>query len=205
MRLSRVVLVLVVAGAILRPSLAHSQVTSTPVPSPGARVFNNTVTGYLNWNAGGELEKATGAVTTGYGAALTLGRWWTFSAEVDVDFNPQYVGRNAGEISDSSLTTVTLGGILGPMLATGGQTRVRPYFALARGFGRSFMNASVDNTPKTIGIIDLGGGAFFFPSSRVGIRGDLRYRLGSGDMRQRGGIMTTLNYFRTYVGLTCAF
>jgi opacity protein-like surface antigen len=117
----------------------------------------------------------------------------------------------------TDLLTVSASGILGPWLRAG-SGRLRPYVAFGAGILRSdvraFTRAATDTYPfitfvdsgqhdtRTLGIVDVGGGALWHFTPRLGVRGDVRYRLG---LTEPEGMNSMWSYVRTTIGLTVAF
>jgi len=117
----------------------------------------------------------------------------------------------------TDLLTVSASGILGPWLRAG-WGRFRPYVAFGGGFLRSdvkaFTRAATDTYPfvtfvdshqndtRTLGIVDVGGGVLWLFSPTVGVRGDVRYRLGLTEPESLASMWT---YVRTTIGMTVAF
>jgi hypothetical protein len=117
----------------------------------------------------------------------------------------------------TDLLTVSASGILGPWLRAG-SGRLRPYVAFGAGVLRSdvkaFTRAATDTYPfvafvdsgqrdtRTLGIVDAGGGAMWLFTPRLGVRGDVRYRLG---LTEPEGMNSMWSYVRTTVGLTISF
>lgn len=117
----------------------------------------------------------------------------------------------------TDLLTVSASGIVGPWLRAG-SGRFRPYVAFGGGVLRSdvkaFTRAATDTYPfvtfvdsgqhdtRTLGIVDVGGGLLWLFTSRVGVRGDVRYRLGLTEPESLASMWT---YVRSTIGLTVAF
>lgn len=172
---------------------------------PQSEGFNYYVTGYYNFNFGGTLfQDRDGTATTGYGAALAFGARHIVSGEVDFNYSPQFFGPEP-ESSHNNVLTLTFSGIVGPWIKVATGQRVRPYACFGVGMIRSLIDTSVDISPQTDLVVDVGGGLLWFVAPRVGVRGDLRHRWDRGDLSQRGGYIATLNYFRASLGVAVAF
>jgi hypothetical protein len=193
----------VIISAFVAPSNAAAQNTAGRAQS--SEGFNNYVTAYYNLNFGGTLfENREGTATTGFGAAIAFQGRRVVSGELDVNYSPQFFGPE-DRWSRNSVLTVTFSGIVGPWIRIGGTRRVRPYALVGGGLIRSTIITSVESSPLTNPVLDVGGGLLWSVSPRVGIRGDLRYRWDRGDLAQRGGYIATLNYVRSSLGMTLAF
>jgi hypothetical protein len=180
-------------------------------------------------NAAGQLVRMAWDVpgaahsSRGFGAALTLRALRTFAMEFDVDYAPAFSGSAIGHGPDiptgngsfriesqkellTNLLTVSACGILGPWLRAG-SGHLRPYVAFGGGVLRSDVTAftragSETRDTRTLGMVDVGGGALWLFSPRVGVRGDVRYRLALTEPESLASMWT---YVRTTIGLTVAF
>jgi hypothetical protein len=193
-------LILLVAPA----ALAQHAPRSTPAGP------DNYLTAYFSVNFGGGLfeDRDEDRETSGVGASFTfLGRG-TFSAEVDFNYNRNFFGP-VEDSGDSTLLTLTFGGIAGPWLRTGGGY-VRPYAAFGGGLMRytidEFVAFGWDDT-KNLGLVEAGGGVLWLFNNGFGVRGDLRYRWGIGETSGEGGwgLIDKWTYVRGTLGVTLAF
>jgi hypothetical protein len=171
---------------------------------------DNYLTGYYNFNFGGDIFKnrETDTTANGFGGALTFWGRGKFSAELDFNYNKNFFGTSEN-VGENNLLTFTLGGIIGPW-ARAGSGRVRPYFAFGGGLMRSTLKdfATVGWTDtKNLGLIEAGGGLLWLFNDTVGIRADARYRWGVGANSDEAGwgLIEKWTYVRATVGLALAF
>jgi hypothetical protein len=172
----------------------------------------------MPWNVPGAAHSSHG-----FGAALTFRAHRTFAVEFDVNYTPAFSGSATGHGPDiplgnhtfriesqkellTDLLTVSASAVLGPWLRAG-SGRFRPYVAFGVGVLRSDVKAFPRAGPatidtRTLGIVDAGGGALWLFTPRLGVRGDVRYRLG---LTEPEGMNSLWSYVRTTVGLTVAF
>ena len=201
--------IIVVLTLAFAPLVSTAQTPPPPVQAGGASDADYLVTGYLNVNFGGGLfkDRETGTSGGGGGSLIFWGRGRT-SAEVDFNFNPRFFGTTE-DLGSNSLNTFTVNLVFGPWM--GANRNLRPYFVLGGGLMRSsianFASAKW-STSQTMGVIDIGGGLFYFFTPKVGVRGDLRYRLGVGastDASDGWGLLEDWSYMRGTFGVTFAF
>jgi hypothetical protein len=131
-----------------------------------------------------------------------------FAAEIDANYNNDFFGP-ASEIGDTSLVTLTFGGVFGPWTQAGAG-RLRPYLA----FGGGWMRASADdfhkvgwNSAKNLGLVEAGGGLVWLLKNGFGLRGDVRYRWGLGAGTDPDGwcVIDSCTYLRGTLGVSLAF
>lgn len=204
---------LLLLAAVCVPVAAFAQ--EAPPPSQytapaNTEGFDNYVSGYYNFNFGGNLFKDREESSTGgYGGALTFWGRGKFSAELDFNYNPQFFGPK-NDAGDNNLMTFTFSGIIGPWINQGGSQRVRPYIVVGGGLMRStikeFATVGWKDT-KNLGVVDFGGGVLYFFHPRVGVRGDIRYRWGVGaNSDEKGwGLIDNWTYWRGAIGIALAF
>lgn len=220
MRIRDVVFTLLVALLCAPTALLAQAAPAQAPPPPGTTTavadegFDTYATGYYNFNFGGKLFTAlqdldANTNSHGFGAALTLWGRGRFSAEIDFNYNGHFFDAH-DRAGTNNLISLTFGGVFGPWLNMGGHQRIRPYVVLAGGvLFSSFDYFSSFNwkTTKTLGCVDAGGGVLYLFHPRVGVRGDVRYRMGVGaDESESGwGLLEDWTYWRGSIGIALAF
>ena len=201
-----IIVVLTLASA---PLVSTAQTPPPPPVQASVSDADYLVTGYYNVNFGGGLfkDREKGTSGGGGGSLVFWGRGMA-SAEADFNFNPRFFGTTE-DLGSNSLQTFTVNGVFGPWV--GSKRNLRPYAIIGGGLMRSnissFANAKW-STSQTMGVIDIGGGLFYFFTPKVGVRSDLRYRLGLGastDASEGWGLREDWSYMRWTLGLTYAF
>lgn len=145
-------------------------------------------TPFVGWNWGGTANLLSSDDFTDefeqkamFGASLGWMGAGIVGFEVDFGYSPNFfqntVGEGDFEFGDSNLTTLMGNVVIG--VPIGGQHGVgfRPYAVGGVGIIKSSIGSSGDlfNVDSTNWGLDVGGGAMFFFSDRIGIRGDIRY------------------------------
>jgi opacity protein-like surface antigen len=165
-----------------------SLVLITTVASPTKASADWLFTPFVGWNWGGtanlvnfndfddEFEQKAM-----FGASLAWMGAGVFGFEVDFGYSPNFFEQTGGsgdfEFGDSNLTTLMGNLLVG--IPIGGQSGpgFRPYVAGGVGIMKSSIG-SVDDffeVDSTNWGFNVGGGAMFFFTDNVGMRGDLRY------------------------------
>jgi hypothetical protein len=233
MKMRRVVLVAVLALALV-PATAGAQAEQTPPAqqAPPAQqmlkpdletIKRNTpqdaLVPYIGISAGGALFGSAnvtgdlGSTPMAYGASLLFWGPGLIAGEFDFCYYPDfYKGLDA--VSPAASTnnyTMTLNFVVGPTFYVGEHMRVRPYGLIGGGLMRSSINDFAEyitfNDTQNLGVVDVGGGLYFYPARRIGFRGDVRYFMGVGaDSSAKGwGDIEGWNYFRVTFGVAIAF
>ena len=198
-----------------------SLVLITSVASPAKASADWLFTPFVGWNWGGaanlinfndfEDEFEQKAM---FGASLAWMGAGIVGFEVDFGYSPNFFENTAGsgdfEFGDSNLTTLMGNVLVG--IPVGGQTGpgFRPYVAGGLGIVKSSIGDAEDlfDVDSTNWGFNVGGGAMFFFTDNVGVRGDVRYfralqddepddefDIGLGDLR----------FWRGTVGVTFRF
>jgi opacity protein-like surface antigen len=165
-----------------------SLVLITTVASPAKASADWLFTPFVGWNWGGtanlvnfsdfEDEFEQKAM---FGASLAWMGAGVVGFEVDFGYSPNFfqntVGSGDFEFGDSNLTTLMGNVLVG--IPVGGQTGpgFRPYVAGGVGIMKSSIGDVDDffDIDSTNWGFNVGGGAMFFFSDNVGLRGDVRY------------------------------
>ena len=116
-----------------------------------------------------DFGKAKNGQVTFGGAIGTLGGGGLFGFDVDFGYTPNFAGKIPG-VKNSVLTTM-IDFTAGPSITTSGGRGVRPYVVGGVGLIHPTFGANSENAFGW----NAGGGVQALFSSRVGIRGDLRY------------------------------
>jgi len=199
--------ILVLLALVCAPVISAAQ---TPAPvTASASNADYHVTGYLNLNFGGGLfqDREKGSSGGGGGSLIFWGRGIA-SAEVDFNVNPKFFGTTE-DLGTNSLMTFTVNGVFGPWV--GSKKNIRPYAVVGGGLLRgNIANFSTGkmSTSTSMGVIDIGGGIFYYFTPKFGLRGDFRYRLGVGaptDPATGWGLIEDWNYMRGGLGVVFAF
>jgi opacity protein-like surface antigen len=142
-----------------------------------------------------------------YGASLAFIGNGAFGVEVDLGYSPNFFRDDGGSAfaGDGNVTT-----LMGNLVIGAPHGPVRPY---ASG-GVGLLKSKVDSVGQFFGKVDsndfgydLGGGVMGFFSSRVGLRGDIRY-FRSLQNNDPNGVDLSLGSFRFWrgtVGVTFQF
>jgi opacity protein-like surface antigen len=165
-----------------------SLVLITSVVSPAKASADWLFTPFVGWNWGGtanlinfndfEDEFEQKAM---FGASLAWMGAGIVGFEVDFGYSPNFfqntVGSGDFEFGDSNLTTLMGNVLIG--VPVGGQTGpgFRPYVAGGLGIIKSSIGDVEDlfDVDSTNWGFNVGGGAMFFFTDNVGLRGDVRY------------------------------
>ena len=165
-----------------------SLVLLASVVAPSKASADWLLTPFVGWNWGGTAnllnledfddefeQKAMFGVSLGWmGAGV-------FGFEADLGFSPNFFEQTAGtgnfEFADSNLTTFMGNVLLG--VPIGGQHGVgfRPYAVGGLGIIKSRIDGAEDlfEVDSTNWGFNVGAGAIFFFSDKIGLRGDVRY------------------------------
>jgi opacity protein-like surface antigen len=197
---------LVLIGSIATPSKASADWLFTP---------------FVGWNWGGTAnllnvedftdefeQKAMFGASLGYMGAGIIG------FEVDFGYSPNFfqntVGSGNFEFGDSNLTTLMGNLVIG--VPIGGQSGpgFRPYAVGGVGIIKSSIGGANDlfNVDSTDFGINVGAGAIFFFSDKVGLRGDVRYFRSLQDVEPIDDFnigLADFHFWRGTVGVTIRF
>ncbi len=197
---------LVLIGSIATPSKASADWLFTP---------------FVGWNWGGTAnllnvedftdefeQKAMFGASLGYMGAGIIG------FEVDFGYSPNFFEHTTGsgnfEFGDSNLTTLMGNLLIG--VPIGGQHGVgfRPYAVGGVGIIKSSIGGADDlfNVDSTDLGINVGAGAMFFFSDKVGLRGDVRYFRSLQDVEPIDDFnigLADFHFWRGTVGVTIRF
>jgi hypothetical protein len=199
--------IIVLLALVCAPLVSTAQ--APPPVFASASDADYHVTGFYNVNFGGGLFKDRETSTSGGGGGSLIfwGRGMA-SAEVDLSFNPKFFGTTE-DLGSNSLMTFTVNGVFGPWL--GSSRNIRPYAVIGGGMMRGNIANFANNkmsTSTTLGVIDLGGGVFYYVTPKFGIRGDIRYNIGLGaptDPATGWGLLEDWTYMRGTIGVVFAF
>lgn len=225
MDIRRLVFVAVLALALV-PTTAIAQQTQAQQQAPpktSDQIKEDTpqdaLIGYIGYNAAGSLLDAiseagtSGSKPKAMGAALLFWGPGILAGELDFGYNPSFYKNFTNVVASgasTNLETITLNLVLGPTFFIGEHMRVRPYVLGGGGLMRSKISefvqhlsfSDVDNR----GVIDIGGGLYFYPIRRVGIRGDVRMFRGVGSNgSDKGYGLSDWTFYRISVGVALAF
>jgi opacity protein-like surface antigen len=164
-----------------------SLVLITSVAAPSKASADWLLTPFVGWNWGGTANLINGDFDDEFeqkamfGASLGWMGAGIIGFEVDFGFSPNFFENTSGsgdfEFADSNLTTLMGNLLIG--VPIGGQHGVgfRPYAVGGVGIVKSSIGSTGDlfNIDSTDFGFNVGAGAMFFFSDKVGIRGDVRY------------------------------
>jgi opacity protein-like surface antigen len=197
---------LVLLGSVAAPSKASADWLFTP---------------FVGWNWGGTAnlldvddftdefeQKAMFGASLGWMGAGIVG------FEVDFGYSPNFFQNTTGsgnfEFGDSNLTTLMGNLVIG--VPIGGQhgPGFRPYAVGGVGIIKSSIGGADDlfNIDSTDFGIDVGAGAIFFFSDKVGLRGDVRYFRSLQDVEPIDDFnigLAGFHFWRGTVGVTFRF
>lgn len=109
--------------------------------------------------------------TTSFGAAVgSLSGGGLLAFDLDFGFTPEFFGSKAA-VGSNNVITVTGNLIIGPSIETSGGRGVRPYGNFGIGLIRSKAGSTADNAFGW----NAAGGLMGFFTSKIGVRGDVRY------------------------------
>lgn len=115
--------------------------------------------------------------STSFGAFLGSTGGELVGYDIDFGYTSKFFGPSA-DFGDNTLITIMANLIVGPMLAAGSGREIRPYAAFGIGLIRSqAKGGSLFKTELADNVFgwDAGAGVLGYLTSRVGLRGDVRY------------------------------
>ena len=160
-------------------------------------------------NSGKELADAINANRIDWGASFAFMSGGVLGLEADIGQSPDFYGKTS--VGKSSVLTATGNLLFG--IPIGGQKGLgfRPYALAGVGVIRSNLDAfgNPSGVDTNSAAWDIGGGAMFFFSSHVGLRGDLRYfrsfnSVDFGPIDASVGVRN-INFARASAGLVLRF
>jgi opacity protein-like surface antigen len=198
---------LVLMGSLASPTKASADWLFTP---------------FVGWNWGGtanftEVEDFTDEFEQKamFGASLSYMGAGIIGFEIDFGYSPNFFQNTAGtgnfEFGDSNLTTLMGNLVIG--VPIGGQSGVgfRPYAVGGVGMIKSnigFDDDFFDEFNSTDFGINVGAGAMFFFSDKVGLRGDVRYFRSLQDVEPLDDFnigLSGFHFWRGTLGVTIRF
>jgi len=202
-----VVASLVLIGSVASPSKASADWLFTP---------------FVGWNWGGtanllDLEDFTDEFEQKamFGASLSYMGAGIIGFEIDFGYSPNFFQNTEGtgnfEFGDSNLTTLMGNLVIG--VPIGGQSGpgFRPYAVGGVGIIKSsigFEDDFFEHFDSTDFGINVGAGAMFFFSDKVGLRGDVRYFRSLQDVEPIDDFdigLADFHFWRGTVGVTIRF
>jgi opacity protein-like surface antigen len=193
----------------------------TTVAAPSKASADWLLTPFVGWNWGGTAnllnqedfddefeQKAMFGASLGWMGAGIVG------FEADFGFSPNFFENTTGdsdfEFGDSNLTTLMGNLLIG--VPIGGQHGVgfRPYAVGGVGIIKSRIGSSGDffNIDSTDFGFNVGAGAIFFFSDKVGLRGDVRYFQSLEDVEPLDDLnigLANFRFWRGTLGVTIRF
>jgi len=212
-------LVVTVALALL-PATAFAQRSNA---APQGRIEDRTpqdaLVPFVGFNFGGQMLDSVDNVLDidiskrpkVYGASLLVGGAGLMAWEFDFGYNPEFYGPKDELGSDSNLMTLTVNLVAGPTFYIGESVRARPYVLVGAGLMRTrikeFLQHIGPTDPKNLGVVDAGGGFYFYFRPRIGVRADVRYfkGVGAGKGEIAWAWIEGWNYYRATIGVALAF
>lgn len=145
-----------------------------------------------DFRSAGDRRPAVGAALGSMGGGV-------LGFDIDFGYTGLFFGPESA-VGSNSLATITANLIAGPSIETRGGKGVRPYVNFGVGLIRSKVAASSENNFGW----NAAGGVMGFFSSRVGVRGDLRYFHTVNNTSAENTILLRpgkFHFWRAYVGL----
>jgi opacity protein-like surface antigen len=198
-----------------------SLVLVTTVAAPSKASADWLLTPFVGWNWGGTAnllesddfddefeQKAMFGASLGWMGAGIVG------FEVDFGYSPNFFENTTGsgdfEFGDSNLTTLMGNLLIG--VPIGGQHGVgfRPYAVGGVGLVKSRIGSTGDffNVDSSNWGFNVGAGAIFFFTDKVGLRGDVRYFRALEDVEPLDDLnigLANFHFWRGTLGLTIRF
>ena len=151
-----------------------------------------------------------GSSKPGFGIAFgKLGK--VVGHETEITYHPEIVDNDANALAKSHVLTFSENFLVGPTIGN-----AKAYGAI--GFGDLYLNAtkiasvavpSPESVSNNYFTINFGGGAAYFFSKNVGVRGDLRYFKAYGlnitDLEASGLTFTRFQFWRASIGVAFKF
>jgi opacity protein-like surface antigen len=151
-----------------------------------------------------------GSSKPGFGIAFgKLGK--VVGHETEVTYHPEIVDNDANALAKSHVLTFSENLLVGPTIGN-----VKAYGAI--GVGDLYLNAtkiasaavpSPESVSNNYFTVNFGGGAAYFFSKNVGVRGDLRYFRAYGlnitDLEASGLTFTRFDFWRASIGVAFKF
>jgi opacity protein-like surface antigen len=151
-----------------------------------------------------------GSSKPGFGVSFgKLGK--VFGHETEIAYHPEIVDNDANALGKSHVLTFSENVLVGPTIGN-----VKAYGAI--GFGDLYLNAtkiasvavpSPESVSNNYFTVNFGGGAAYFFSKSVGVRGDLRYFKAYGlnitDLEASGLTFTRFQFWRASIGVAFKF
>jgi opacity protein-like surface antigen len=148
-----------------------------------------------------------------FGGALTWMGAGIIGLEVDFGTTPNFFENTTGDsdfdFGDTNVTTLMGNLIIGVPIGGTSGPGVRPYASGGLGLLRSSISAGglFDDLSRNELGVNVGGGAHFFFSDNIGIRGDIRYfrslQDDEGELLDLG--LANFRFWRSTVGVTFRF
>jgi hypothetical protein len=189
------------------------------VPAPAqaqqqSELPTDALVGFVGRNFGGHLFDGTTGLDSSnnpraYGASILFWGPGVIAAELDYGYNPEFFGPK-DDVSENNLISITMSAIVGPTIPLTDTMRLRPYFVIGGGLIRSKISEFADLGLKDTnnrGVVDVGGGLYYYFLSHLGVRGDIRYfrGVGANDTDNGWGFLDHWDYYRGTIGLAIAF
>ena len=197
-----------------------SLVLITTVAAPSKASADWLLTPFVGWNWGGTANLINGDFDDEFeqkamfGASLGWMGAGIVGFEVDFGYSPNFFENTTGsgdfEFGDSNLTTLMGNLLIG--VPIGGQHGVgfRPYAVGGVGLVKSRIGSSGDffNVDSSNWGFNVGAGAMFFFTDKVGLRGDVRYFGSLEDVEPLDDLnigLADFHFWRGTLGVTIRF
>ncbi len=223
MSIRKLLLVAFLAIALVPAVAGAQQAQQYQTSTIEERTPQDALVPFIGFNVAGGLADAVSSLKDGaekprtYGASILFWGPGLLAGEFDLGYSPnffenaEYQGERLVAVGASSnLMTLTLNFVLGPTFFIGENMRIRPYALLGGGLMRSKISEFAEHLSfkdtQNFGVVDLGGGVYFYPIKRIGVRGEIRRFVGVGanDSEKGYGILDW-DFYRVSVGVAIAF
>jgi hypothetical protein len=220
----RKLLVVAILAVALVPAAAGAQQAQNTQAKPTLDQLKHdtpqdAIIPFIGTNTGGGLfgsENVTEGLSTRpmtYGASILFWGPGVLAGEFDFGYSPKFYDGLDVVASDASTdnVTMTLNFFLGPTFYIGENQRIRPYGLIGGGLMRSSISEFTQHLSfsdkQNLGVWDIGGGVYYYPTRHIGVRGDLRmFRAVGADSSENGwGDISGWNWFRLTVGVAIGF